>query len=51
MKAIKEVSWKSAKGMMAEGNFLNSLTNMDVDNIGTKQVTTIKGKAIRMHSS
>ena len=44
MKGIKEVSWKSAKGMMSEANFLKSLTEMDVDGITTKQVSTVKGK-------
>ena len=43
MKGIKEVSWKSAKGMMSEANFLKSLTEMDVDGITTKQVSTVKG--------
>jgi hypothetical protein len=32
-KGIKEVSWKSAKAMMAEANFLKSLQEMDVDGI------------------
>lgn len=43
MRGIKEVSWKSAKGMMAEAGFLRSLTEMDVDGITQKQVTTVKG--------
>ena len=43
MKGIREVSWKSAKGMMSEANFLKSLTEMDVDAITAKQVTTVKG--------
>ena len=42
LKGIKEVSWKSAKGMMSEANFLKSLKEMDVDNITTKQVSTTK---------
>ena len=46
MKGIKEVSWKSAKGMMSEANFLKSLTEMDVDGITTKQVSTVKGNTI-----
>ena len=53
MKGIKEVSWKSAKGMMSEANFLKSLTEMDVDGITTKQVSTVKGnipRTIRYHS-
>lgn len=40
---IKEVSWKSAKGMMSEANFLKSLTEMDVDAITAKQSATVKG--------
>ena len=43
MRGIKEVSWKSAKGMMSEANFLKSLKEMDVDNIGQKQTNTVKG--------
>ena len=38
IRGIKDVSWKSAKGMMAEGNFLKTLTEMDVDSIGGGQV-------------
>ena len=38
LKGIKEVSWKSAKGMMTEANFLRSLKEMDVDGITGKQV-------------
>ena len=44
MRGIKEVSWKSAKGMMSEANFLRSLKEMDVDNIGQKQTNTVKGE-------
>ncbi|XP_064612357.1 LOW QUALITY PROTEIN: dynein axonemal heavy chain 10-like [Liolophura sinensis] len=51
MKGIKEVSWKSAKGMMAETNFLRSLTEMDVDNISGKQVSTVKGLLNQMETS
>ena len=40
---IKEVSWKSAKGMMSEANFLKALTEMDVDAITAKQTATVKG--------
>ncbi|XP_059165934.1 dynein axonemal heavy chain 10-like isoform X2 [Physella acuta] len=43
MKGIREVSWKSARGMMSEANFLRALKEMDVDNIGQKQLTTVKG--------
>lgn len=38
MKGFKEISWKSAKGMMSEGNFLKSLMEMDVDAITQNQV-------------
>ena len=43
MRGIREVSWKSAKGMMSEANFLKSLTEMDVDNINVKQTQAVKG--------
>lgn len=39
---IKEVSWKSAKGLMADANFIRTLQEMDVDNISGKQVQTVK---------
>lgn len=39
MRGYKEVSWKQAKGMMSEANFLKSLTEMDVDGITGTQVT------------
>ncbi|EDQ84603.1 uncharacterized protein MONBRDRAFT_39235 [Monosiga brevicollis MX1] len=41
MKDGKDISWKAAKGMMADPQFLSSLMNMDVDAIKQKQVTTI----------
>ena len=41
MKAYKEISWKTAKAMMSEGNFLKSLMEMDVDAIGGNQVSNI----------
>lgn len=44
MRGIREVSWKSAKGMMSEANFLKSLTEMDVDNINQKQTQAVKGR-------
>ncbi|XP_050408300.1 dynein axonemal heavy chain 10 [Patella vulgata] len=43
MRGIREVSWKSAKGMMSEANFLKSLTEMDVDSITPKQTGAVKG--------
>lgn len=41
MRGYKEVSWKQAKGMMSEANFLKSLTDMDVDGITSPQVLHI----------
>lgn len=38
LRGYKEISWKTAKGMMSETNFLNSLQNMDVDGISQAQV-------------
>ena len=37
LRGIREVSWKSAKAMMAEANFLGVLKKMDVDGITKKQ--------------
>lgn len=41
LRGIKEVSWKAAKGMMSEANFLKSLMEMDVDGITAAQVNII----------
>ena len=38
MRGYKEISWKTAKGMMSDTNFLNTLKNMDVDGITVGQV-------------
>ncbi|KAF7234201.1 hypothetical protein EG68_12199, partial [Paragonimus skrjabini miyazakii] len=42
-KGYKEISWKTAKGMMSDTNFLYSLQTMDVDNITAKQSAIVKG--------
>lgn len=44
VKGIKDVSWKSARGMMSEANFLRQLTEMDVDSITSAQQKQVKGK-------
>nr|VZI42327.1 unnamed protein product [Spirometra erinaceieuropaei] len=41
-KGYKEISWKTAKGMMADTNFLQSLQTMDVDSITAKQTAVVK---------
>ena len=41
LRGFKEVNWKTAKGMMAETNFLASLQNMDVDGITQNQVGSL----------
>ncbi|XP_076363131.1 dynein heavy chain at 89D isoform X2 [Tachypleus tridentatus] len=51
LRGIKEVSWKSAKGMMSEANFLRSLMDMDVDCISAAQVTTVKKQLKAMEMS
>ncbi|KAG5844641.1 hypothetical protein ANANG_G00164650 [Anguilla anguilla] len=43
MRGYKEISWKSAKGMMSEANFLRSLMEMDCDSINPSQVKTVRG--------
>ncbi|CAG5116362.1 unnamed protein product, partial [Candidula unifasciata] len=42
LKGLKEVSWKSAKGMMSDPSFLRQLKELDVDNITPKQTGTVK---------
>lgn len=44
LRGIREVSWKSAKGMMSEANFLAALKKMDVDGITQKQQTAAKSR-------
>ena len=46
MRGFKEVSWKQAKGMMSEANFLKSLTDMDVDGITSAQVLLLLNSII-----
>ena len=40
----KDISWKAAKGLMTDPNFLSTLLNMDVDAIKEKNVKTINEK-------
>ncbi|XP_014779882.1 dynein axonemal heavy chain 10 isoform X2 [Octopus bimaculoides] len=44
IKGIREVSWKSARGMMAETNFLRQLTEMDVNSISSAAQKQVKAK-------
>ncbi|KAH8257767.1 hypothetical protein KR038_000855 [Drosophila bunnanda] len=39
LKGIKEINWKSAKGMMSDVNFLKSLMEMDCEALTQKQIT------------
>ena len=41
MRGIKEVSWKSAKAMMSDTGFLNSLIRYDKDGITDKQMRAV----------
>ncbi|XP_076452214.1 dynein axonemal heavy chain 10-like [Babylonia areolata] len=42
VRGLKEISWKSAKGMMSDPNFLKQLKEMDVDNITSKQTSAVR---------
>lgn len=42
-KGYKEISWRTAKAMMADTSFLQSLQTMDVDSITSKQSATVRG--------
>ena len=42
IKGFKEISWKTAKGMMSDGNFLKSLQEMNCDLITMKQVSSAR---------
>jgi len=48
LRGFKEVSWKTAKGMMSETNFLNSLTTLDVDGINSGQVSNTLTSGVNM---
>ncbi|KAL0193513.1 hypothetical protein M9458_011809, partial [Cirrhinus mrigala] len=49
IRGYKEISWKTAKGMMSEANFLRLLMEMDCDSISGNQVKTVKGKLPSMY--
>ncbi|XP_030593055.1 dynein heavy chain 10, axonemal isoform X2 [Archocentrus centrarchus] len=51
LRGYKEISWQSAKGMMAEANFLRSLMEMDCDAITSNQVKTVKGNLKNLQTS
>ncbi|TPX78384.1 hypothetical protein CcCBS67573_g00352 [Chytriomyces confervae] len=42
IKGIKDVSWKSAKTMMSQGDFKSSLSLLDVDAISSNQIKSVK---------
>lgn len=42
IKNIKDVSWKSAKGMMSQSDFKTSLQTLDVDGISSNQIKLVK---------
>ena len=48
LRGIKEVSWKTAKSMMSDPNFLQSLQTLDVDNITGGQVKLVQSLLKRM---
>ena len=43
LKGYKEVNWKQAQAMMAGGDFLNQLKNLDVDSITRGQISSVIG--------
>ncbi|XP_053509735.1 dynein axonemal heavy chain 10 isoform X2 [Ictalurus furcatus] len=51
MRGYKEISWKTAKGMMSEANFLRSLMEMDCDSISSGQVKTVRGFLKNLNTS
>lgn len=42
LRGVKEISWKSAKGIMADPNFLRTLQEMDCEAITLKQQQMVK---------
>uniref|UniRef100_A0A8C9TU55 Dynein axonemal heavy chain 10 n=1 Tax=Scleropages formosus TaxID=113540 RepID=A0A8C9TU55_SCLFO len=51
IRGYKEISWKAAKGMMSEANFLRTLMDMDCDTISGKQVQTVRGFLKNLNTS
>ncbi|KAK3539191.1 hypothetical protein QTP86_029601 [Hemibagrus guttatus] len=51
MRGYKEISWKTAKGMMSEANFLRLLMEMDCDSITSGQVKTVRGFLKNLNTS
>lgn len=51
LKGLREVSWKSAKGMMSDPSFLRQLKELDVDNITSKQTGTVKCMSLETSKS
>ncbi|XP_053555751.1 dynein axonemal heavy chain 10 [Bombina bombina] len=43
MRGYREISWKSAKGMMSDPSFLKSLMEMDFDAVTQGQVKSVRG--------
>lgn len=42
LRGVREISWKSAKGIMADPNFLRTLQEMNCDLITQKQQQAVK---------
>ena len=42
LKGGKDVSWKGAKAMMSEGNFLKALVEFDKDSLNDKTIKAVK---------
>ncbi|XP_009299843.1 dynein axonemal heavy chain 10 [Danio rerio] len=51
IRGYKEINWKTAKGMMSEGNFLRSLMEMDCDSINANQVKHVKAYLRNLNTS
>ncbi|XP_052412947.1 dynein axonemal heavy chain 10 [Carassius gibelio] len=51
IRGYKEINWKTAKGMMSEGNFLRTLMEMDCDSITGSQVKTVKAYLRNLNTS
>ncbi|XP_076854099.1 dynein axonemal heavy chain 10 [Brachyhypopomus gauderio] len=51
MRGYKEITWRSAKGMMSEANFLRSLMEMDCDSISGSQVKKVRDRLRNLNTS
>lgn len=46
--SVEDTSWKAARGLMADANFIKTLQTMDCEAIPQKNINTLKGYLVEM---